>query len=89
LGRLQSWGAIPICILADELIEVVKVTYIEEVKLIRCAANASCEEEHVSLQPRDFHWGILETCSWTRHFVYLLVLILQLKWRIVIEKYEM
>ena len=44
-----------------------ELAYVEEVKLIDCAADAVGEEEGVALQPGHFHGGIFEAGSWCAH----------------------
>jgi len=43
------------------------MTYVEEVKLVDCAADAVSKEEGVALQPGHLHCGVFEAGSWCAH----------------------
>lgn len=42
--------------------------YVEEVQLVRCAADAGGEEEEVTLQPCYWEGGEFEAGAWSAHF---------------------
>lgn len=42
--------------------------YVEEVQLVRCAADAGGEEEEVTLQPCYWKGGEFEAGAWSAHF---------------------
>ena len=41
----------------------VRMELVEEVQLFVLAANAVCEEQYITLQPRDFLWWIFKACA--------------------------
>ncbi len=43
------------------------VAYIKEMQLIGSTSDAVREQEYISLQPRHFRCGVLETGAWAAH----------------------